>query len=67
MDIGEKGGDTFLKDVRVLVEDIGNRHVKVEFGFSIQEELQDEKEILKNIIKEDWKVRLKSLIRIWGD
>ena len=63
MGIGERGGDTFLKDVcrRVLVEDIGNRHVKVEFGFSIKEELQeDEKEILKNIIKEDWKVRLRA-------
>ena len=46
----EKGGDIFLKDVRVIVEDIGNQHENVEFGFRIKEELQgDEKEMLKNM------------------
>ena len=50
LDFDEKGGDVFLKDVRVVVEDIGNRHENVEFGFRIKEELQeDEKEMLKNM------------------
>ena len=49
-DFDEKGGDVFLNDVRVVVEDIGNRHENVEFGFRIKEELQeDEKEMLKNM------------------
>ena len=30
----EKGGDVFLKDVRVVVEDTGNQHENVEFGLS---------------------------------
>ena len=33
----------FLKDVRLVVEDIGNQHEKSEFGFRIKEELQKEK------------------------
>ena len=46
----EKGGDVFLKDVRVVVEDIGNRHDNVEFDFRIKKELlEDEKEMQKNI------------------
>ena len=46
----EKGGDVFLKDVRVVAVDIGNRHENVEFGFRIKEELQeDEKEMLKKM------------------
>ena len=46
----KKGGDVFLKDVRVVVEDIGNCIENVEFGFRIKEELQeDEKEMLKNM------------------
>ena len=46
----EKGGDVFLKDVRVVVEDIGNRHENVEFRFRIKGELlEDEKEMLKNM------------------
>ena len=50
LEFDEKGGDVFLKDVRVIVEDIGNRHENVEFGFRIKEELQeDEKEMLKNM------------------
>ena len=32
----EKGGDAFLKDVRAAVEDIGNQHENVEFGFRIK-------------------------------
>ena len=39
----EKGGDVFLKDVRVILEDIGNRHEIVEFGFRIKEELLEDK------------------------
>ena len=31
----EKGGDVFVKDFRVVVEDIGNRHESIEFGFRI--------------------------------
>ena len=46
----EKGEDVFLKDVRVVVEDIGNRHENVEFDFGIKEKLhENEKEILKNM------------------
>ena len=46
----EKGGDVFLKDVRVVVEDIGNWHENIKFGFRIKEELAaDEKEMLKNM------------------
>ena len=46
----EKGEDVFLKDVRVVVEDIGNRHENVEFDFRIKEKLhENEKEILKNM------------------
>ena len=46
----EKGGDVFLKNVRVVVEDIGNRHKNVVLGFRIKEELQeDAKEMLKNM------------------
>ena len=46
----EKGEYVFLKDVRVVVEDIGNQYENVEFGFRIKEELQeDEKEMLKNM------------------
>ena len=46
----DKRGDVFLKDVRLVVEDIGNQHEKSEFGFRIKEELQKEKkEMLKNI------------------
>ena len=42
----EKGEEVFLKDVRVVVEDIGKRYENVEFGFRIKEELlQDEKEM----------------------
>ena len=34
----------------MAVEDIGNQHENVEFGFRIKEELQgDEKEMLKNM------------------
>ena len=46
----EKGGDVFLKDVRMVVEDIGNQHENVEFGLKIKEELlEDEKEMRKNM------------------
>ena len=46
----EKGGDAFLKDVRVVVEDIGNQHENVELAFRIKEELlEGEKKILKNM------------------
>ena len=39
-----------MKDVRVVVEDIVNRHENVEFGFRIKEELlEDDKEMLKNM------------------
>ena len=51
-EFNEKGGDVLLKDVRVVVEDIGNRHENVEFGSRIKEELQkdeSEKEMLKNM------------------
>ena len=47
-----KGGGIFLKDIRVVVEDIGNRHENVEFSSRIKEELlEDEKEMLRNISK----------------
>ena len=50
LDFDEKGGGVFLKGVKVVVEDTGNRHENVEFGFRIKEELQqDEKEMLKNM------------------
>ena len=46
----DKSGDVFLKDVRVVVEDIGNRHENVVFGFRIKEELlEDEKGMLRNL------------------
>ena len=46
----EKDGYVFMKDVRVVVEHIGNRHENVEFGFRIKEELlEDEKEMLKSM------------------
>ena len=32
----EKGGDVFLKDVKVVAVEIGNRHENVEFGFRIK-------------------------------
>ena len=46
----EKSGDVFLKEVRVVVEDISNQHENVVFGFRIKEELlEDEKEMLRNM------------------
>ena len=46
----EKRGDVFLKDVSMVVEDIGNRHEYVEFGFNIKDELLEDKiEMLKNV------------------
>ena len=40
----ENGGNVCLKDVIVVVEDIGNRHENVEFGLRNKEELlEDEK------------------------
>ena len=46
----EKGGAEFPKNVRVVAEDIANRHENVEFGFRIKEErLENEKEMLKNM------------------
>ena len=49
----EKGGDVFLKDVRVVVEEIGNRHESVEVGFRIKDKLQeDEKEMKKKKIRD---------------
>ena len=39
----KKGGDIFLKDLRVVVE-IGNQHENNDFGFRIKKELlEDEK------------------------
>ena len=51
LSFNEKGGDVFLKDVREVVEDIGNQYGNVEFGFfKIKEEmLEDDKEMLKNM------------------
>ena len=44
-----KRWNAFLKDVRVIVEEIGNRYENAEFGFRIKEELQEDgKEMLKN-------------------
>ena len=52
----ENGGNVCLKDVIVVVEDIGNRHENVEFGLRIKEELlEDEKNNEKNV--RDLKVR----------
>ena len=46
----EKRGDVFLKDVSVVVEDIGNQHENVEFGFNIKDELLEDKiGMLKNV------------------
>ena len=46
----ENGGNVCLKDVIVVVEDIGNRHENVEFGLRIKEELlEDEKNNEKNV------------------
>ena len=45
----EKGVDVLLKDVRVVVENIGDQHENVEFGFRIKELQKDEKEMLKNM------------------
>ena len=48
----EKGEYVLLKDPIVVVEDTGVQHGNVEFGFMIKKELlQDEKEMLKNILK----------------
>ena len=44
--------DVFLKYIRVVVEDNGNQHENVEFGFRIREDLlEDEREMLKNMSK----------------
>ena len=41
-----------MKDVRVVVEDIGNQHEDVEFGFRIKEQLlEDEKQMLKSMLE----------------
>ena len=46
----ENGGDVFLKDIRLVVEDIGDPHENGEFGFRINKELlEDEKEMLKDM------------------
>ena len=45
-----KRWNAFLKDVRVIVEEIGNWYENVEFGFRIKEGLQEDgKEMLKNM------------------
>ena len=50
LNFNEKGRDVFLKDIRVVVEDIDNRLKNVEFGFGIKEKLLvDEKKMLKNM------------------
>ena len=42
----------FLKEFRVVAEDIDNQHKNLEFGFRIKEELlDDEKEMLRNMLK----------------
>ena len=42
----------FLKEFRVVAEDIDNQHKNLEFGFRIKEELlDDEKEMLRNMSK----------------
>ena len=46
----KKGEDLFLGDVRVVVEDIGNRHEHAKVGFKIKEELlQDENDMRENM------------------
>lgn len=41
---------TFLKNVRVVIGDIGNQNKNVEFPFRIKKELQeDEKNMLRNM------------------
>ena len=46
----KKGEDLFLRDVRVVVEDIGNRREHTKVGFRIKEELlQGENDMLKNM------------------
>ena len=48
----KKGGDVFLKVVRVVVEDIANRHNNFGFGFRIKEKvLEDENQMFKNMSK----------------
>ena len=48
----KKGGDVFLKVVRVVVEDITNRHNNFGFGFRIKEKLlEDENQMFKNMSK----------------
>ena len=50
LDFHEKGGDVFLKEFRVVVENIGNQYKNLEFGIRIKEELlDDEKEMLRNM------------------
>ena len=50
--IKKKGGDVFLKVVRVVVEDIANRHNNFGFGFRIKEKvLEDENQMFKNMSK----------------
>ena len=52
----KKGGDVFLKVVRVVVEDISNRHNNFAFGFRIKEKvLEDENQMFKNMSK-IWKL-----------
>ena len=56
-----------MKDVRVVVEDIVNRHENVEFGFRIKEELlEDDKEMLKNMseIRKPYGIRLPCLKQV---
>ena len=63
----ENGGDVFLRDVRVVVQDIGNRHKNGEFGFRIKEELlEDLKERLKNMseIQKLYRTRLPCLKKV---
>ena len=50
LDFDEKGANLFLKEFRVVVEDIDNQHKNLEFGFRIKEELLDDgKEMLRNM------------------
>ena len=54
----KKGGDVFLKDVRVVVEEIGNQHESVDVGFRIKDKLQeDKKEMQKKKKKKDLKAK----------
>ena len=39
----EKGRDVYRKDVRMVLEDIGNQHENVELGFRIKEGLLEER------------------------